>query len=264
MTHASTFAGIGGFDLAAEKIGWTNKFHCEINHFGQQILKYYFPKSISYGDIKQTDFTIWRNIVDVLSGGFPCQDNSRAKQWGEGQQGLKGTRTGLFWHMLRAVEEIRPKVAVTENVEDILKVNGGGDFKTILSELARLGYNAEWRICRASDVGAPHHRARMYLVAYSNSIRLSEGQTFFSHVHQTAQQIPWLFNGTTIQTFRGGAWSSEPPALCLDDGFSGKIFGLSESQYRKQQIMAYGNAVVPEIPYLIFKGIQEIITNYKI
>jgi DNA (cytosine-5)-methyltransferase 1 len=71
MKHGSLFSGIGGFDLAAEWMGWTNVFHCEYNPFGQRVLKHYWPESISYGDIKQTDFTIHRGEIDVLSGGFP-------------------------------------------------------------------------------------------------------------------------------------------------------------------------------------------------
>ena len=78
LVHGSLFSGIGGFDLAAEWAGWQNAFHCEWNEFGQKILKYYWPNAKSYGDITQTDFTIWRNRIDVLSGGFPCQPYSHA------------------------------------------------------------------------------------------------------------------------------------------------------------------------------------------
>jgi len=69
--HGSLFSGIGGFDLAAEWMGWENVFHCEWNPFGQKVLKYHFPKSISYHDIKTTDFTIHRGSIDILTGGFP-------------------------------------------------------------------------------------------------------------------------------------------------------------------------------------------------
>lgn len=125
LTHGSLFSGIGGFDLAAEWMGWENMFHCEWNEFGQRILNYYWPKAECYGDITKTDFTIWRGRIDVLSGGFPCQDASIAKQDGNGQQGLQGKRTGLFFEMVRAIEEIRPKYIIAENVANILKTNGG-------------------------------------------------------------------------------------------------------------------------------------------
>ena len=80
MTHASLFSGIGGFDLAAKWMGWENKFHCEINPFGQKILKHYWPNATSYDDIKKSDFSIHRGTINVLSGGFPCQDASYAYQ----------------------------------------------------------------------------------------------------------------------------------------------------------------------------------------
>jgi DNA-cytosine methyltransferase len=255
MTHGSLFSGIGGFDLAAEWMGWENIFHCEINPFGRKVLNHYWPNAISYEDITKTDFTIHRGTIDVLTGGFPCQDASLAKQDGKGQQGLKAERTGLFYEMCRAISEIRPKYVVAENVENILRTNGGSDFTEILTELSRMGYNAEWRVCRASDVGAPHHRARLYIIAYPDSIRLQKGQTFFSYVQEKASPISWMFNGTSVQTFRGGYWSSEPPALCVDDGVSSKLV--------RESLHGYGNAIVPEIAERIFKRIKEIDNEYK-
>ena len=78
MTHASLFSGIGGFDLAAEWAGWTNVFNCEIDPFCRKVLKYHFPKAAQYEDIRTTDFTVWRDRIDVLTGGFPCQPFSSA------------------------------------------------------------------------------------------------------------------------------------------------------------------------------------------
>ena len=78
MTHASLFSGIGGFDLAAEWAGWTNLFNCEIDPFCRRVLKYHFPNSVQYEDIRTTDFTVWRGRIDVLTGGFPCQPFSCA------------------------------------------------------------------------------------------------------------------------------------------------------------------------------------------
>lgn len=252
MVQASLFSGIGGFDLASEWIGWENLFHCEFEPYKQEMLKENFPNSISHGDITETDFNIYRGRVDVLTGGFPCQDASLAKQDGKGQQGLQGARTGLFWHMVRSIDEIRPKFVVAENVENFLRVNGGADFRTALVELARMGYNAEWRVCRASDVGAPHHRARLYIVAYTSSIRLQERQTFFPFLQQEAKQIAWSANGATIQTFRAGAWAGKPPVICVDNGISSKLV--------RQSLHGYGNAVVPQIPFEIFKVIEKMKT----
>jgi DNA (cytosine-5)-methyltransferase 1 len=264
VTHIGLFEGIGGFSLAARWMGWQTVAWCEWNPFGQKILSTHFPEATGHGDISKTDFTPYADTVSVLTGGFPCQDASIAKQHGEGQQGLRGHRTGLLYEMFRAVSEIRPRYVVAENVENILRTNGGTDFRVVLSELARMGYNAEWRVCRASDVGAPHHRSRLYLVAYPNSIRLHKGQTFFSHVRETASPLPWVSDGTSVQTFRGGAWSDQPPAVCVDDGIPARVAGFTPARWRQERIRAYGNAVVPQIPYAIFRAIDEFeqLTNH--
>ena len=249
MTHGSLFSGIGGFDLSAEWMGWENVFHCEWIESKRKFLEKRFSKSASHGDISQTDFTIYRDRITVITGGFPCQDASIAKQDGEGQQGLLGVRTGLFYEMVRAIDEIRPKYIVAENVANILKTNGGADFSTILTELSRMGYNAEWRVCRASDVGAPHHRARLYLVAYSYGIRLQSTQSFFSYVREEASPISRMFAGASLQINGGGVWSSEPPVLCVDDGVSNKLV--------RRHLHGYGNAIVPQIAQRIFIAIEE-------
>ena len=255
MNHLSLFSGIGGFDLAAEWMGWNNIAHTEINPYCRSILNAKWPNANSHENITTTDYSIYRDRIGIVTGGFPCQDASKAKQHGDGQQGLRGARTGLFWDMCRAIEEIKPKWVVAENVANILKTNRGGDFTSILTELSRLGYNAEWRVCRASEVGAPHHRARLYIVAYPNSIRIESGQTFFSNVREKTSQVAWRAFGATVQTFRGGRWLSEPPTVCLDDGLSERLGYKGKA--RREALKAYGNAVTPQIPYKIFQAIDQ-------
>ena len=249
MKHGSLFSGIGGFDLAAEWMGWENVFHCEIETDKRKILEQKWPNAKSYGDITTTDFKEWRGKVDIITGGFPCQDASIAKQDGKGQQGLQGARTGLAFHMLRAIREIRPKYVIAENVANFLTVNRGEDFRTILSELSRMGYHAEWRTCYASEVGAPHKRKRLYIVAYPSSVRLQKGQSFFSNVASEASSFTWRPYGAAIQISRGGAWISEPPILCVDDGIPSKLV--------RRQLHGYGNAIVPQIPFAIYKAIEQ-------
>lgn len=248
ITHGSIFSGIGGFDYAAQQIGWDNKFNCEKEPFCQKTLKFYFPLSIQYGAIEEVDFSFWKDKINVLSGGFPCQDASNANQNKKIKKGLHGARTGLFWQMLRAIGEIKPDIVVAENVANILKTNRGSDFSTILTQLSRMGYNAEWRICYASEKGAPHKRARLYLVAYPSSFRLQKGQTFIPHLQEKIKPIIWKPAGTIVPLNRGGAWISEPPVLCMDDGVPGKLV--------RPSLHAYGNAIVPELALGIFKAIE--------
>lgn len=255
LKHGSLFSGIGGFDLASEWMGWENVFHCEWNDFGQRILNHYWPNAITYHDITKTDFTIHRGTIDILTGGFPCQDASNANQSESRGSGSKGKRTGLVSQMLRAIEEIRPVFVVAENVSNILRTNGGKDFGEILDSLAGMGYNAEWRIVYASEKGAPHKRARCFMVIYSNSIRLQESETFIPYVSEKVEPYCWDFAGTSVQIFRGGSWKTKPPVLLMDDGIP--------SGLHQEGIKAYGNAVVPQIVHQIFKSIQQYIDSIK-
>jgi hypothetical protein len=120
LVHASLFSGIGGFDLAAEWMGWDNLFHCEWNPFGQRVLKHHFPNSISYNDITKTNFSIHRGQVDILTGGFPCQPYSLA-----GKRLGKEDERHLFPEMLRAIQEVQPRWIVGENVLGIVNWGGG-------------------------------------------------------------------------------------------------------------------------------------------
>ena len=166
MRHGSLFSGIGGFDIAAEWMGWENVFHCEWNDFGQKTLKYYWPNAKSYGDIKQTDFTIYQGQIDVLSGGFPCQPYS-----------VSGKRLGkeddrhLWPEMLRAIREIQPRWVVGENVRGIISWGGGLVFDEVQSDLEAEGYEVLPFLLPAVAVDAPHRRDRVWFVAYSKSNR---------------------------------------------------------------------------------------------
>lgn len=119
MTHGSLFSGIGGFDLAAEWMGWGNRFHCEWNPFGQKVLKHHFPNSDSYSDITKTDFTKYEGQIDIITGGFPCQPYSTA-----GLRKGKADERHLFPEMLRVIEEVKPRWVIGENVRGLVSWGG--------------------------------------------------------------------------------------------------------------------------------------------
>lgn len=260
MRHGSFFSGVGGPEYAAELMGWENVFHCEINPFGQRVLKFHYPNADSYSDIKTTNFKKYAGTIDVLSGGWPCQENSNANQSETRKVGLQGERSGLFFEYARGIDEFRPTYAVAENVANIFDVNGRNDFFAILSTLAGMGYNAEWRTCHAANIGAPHKRSRVFIVAYPDRFRLQAGQSFFKYVQasEDAKKFPRNIGGANCMV--GPRWNIEPPVLCLHDGlpFELDLNTISKPGWRDGTVKAFGNSIVPEIPLQIFKGIEEL------
>ena len=164
MKHGSLFSGIGGFDLAAEWMGWQNIFHCEIGEFPRKILKHHFPKSICYEDIKKTDFTKHRGEIDIISGGFPCQPYSNA-----GKRRGKEDDRHLWPEMLRVIREVQPRFVVGENVAGLLSWNNGMVFHEIITDLENEGYETQAFLIPACATNAPHRRDRIWFVAHSKS-----------------------------------------------------------------------------------------------
>ena len=162
MTHGSLFSGIGGFDLAAEWMGWENVFHCEWNEFGQKVLHHYWPKAIQYNDITKTDFTIHRGKIDIITGGFPCQPYSSA-----GKRKGKEDERHLWPQMLRAIREIQPRWVVGENVLGLVNWSGGLVFHEVQADLEAAGYEVWPYVLPAVSVNAPHRRDRVWFVAYA-------------------------------------------------------------------------------------------------
>ena len=164
MTHGSLFSGIGGFDLAAEWMGWENKFHCEWNEFGQKVLHYYWPDAELFTDITKSDFTKYADKIDVLTGGFPCQPYSTA-----GKRLGKEDERHLWPEMLRAIQEIQPRWVVGENVRGLISWNGGLVFHEVQADLEAAGYEVQPFLLPACGVNAPHRRDRIWFVAYANN-----------------------------------------------------------------------------------------------
>lgn len=177
--HGSLFSGIGGFDLAAEWMGWENVFHCEWNSFGQKVLKHYWPNAISYEDITKTDFTIHRGTIDILTGGFPCQPYSMA-----GKRLGKEDERHLWPEMLRAIREIQPTWVVGENVFGLVNWSGGLVFHEVQADLEAQGYEVQPYVLPACAVNAPHRRDRVWFVAKNTR---SDGRIFRQSVEEGAE-----------------------------------------------------------------------------
>lgn len=183
MKHGSLFSGIGGFDLAAEWMGWDNIFHCEWMPFPRKVLNHYWPNSISYEDITKTDFTIHRGTIDILTGGFPCQPYSSA-----GKRLGKEDERHLWPHMLRVISEVKPTYVVGENVRGLVNWSGGLVFEEVCADLEAQGYKVQPILLPACAVGAPHRRDRIWFIAYSNSRRAQSQQD----LRQTISGKKWI------------------------------------------------------------------------
>ncbi len=169
MRVLSLFAGMGGFDLAFEMAGFDVVAQVEIDSYCQRILRHHFPQAKLYGDIRRVtgeQITGDCGAIDVVCGGFPCQDISQA---GKGA-GLEGERSGLWWEMHRIIKELRPTWVVAENVS-ALRTRGLDRVKASLEEL---DYTVECLGIRALTVGAPHERKRLWIIAHANSPRVRQ------------------------------------------------------------------------------------------
>ena len=245
LTHASLFSGIGGFDLAAEWAGWENIFHCEWNPFGQKVLAHHFPNSKSYNDITKTDFSIHRGEIDVLTGGFPYQPYSSA-----GKRLGKDDERHLFPHMLRCIKEVKPKWIIGENVRGLISWNEGLVFNEVYDDLEREGYEVQSFLIPACSKNAPHRRDRVWFIAYSKSFGLEHQIPKQKLVGEVGlrERVKWNF--PTKESLKSG--------LCWgDDGISKRLDGITFSKWRKESVKAYGNAIVPQVAYQIFKTINE-------
>lgn len=157
LTVGSLFAGIGGFDLGLERAGCRTLWQVELEPFRRAILARWFPDAVRHADVRGVGA---HNLaaVDIICGGFPCQDISQA---GRGA-GIAGARSGLWFQFARIIGELRPRYVLVENVPAIRRRGLG----VVLGDLAALGYDAEWNCIPAVAVGAPHRRDRFWLVAY--------------------------------------------------------------------------------------------------
>jgi DNA (cytosine-5)-methyltransferase 1 len=253
MTVGSLFAGIGGFDLGFERAGFKTVWQVEIDEYCRKVLARHFPDAERFGDIRECGKHNLR-AVDVICGGFPCQDISR-KQTPE-NQGLDGERSGLWREMHRIVCELRPRFLVVENVPALLYRGIG----RVLGDLATVGYDAEWECIPAASVGAPHLRDRVWILAYpagqrrvipSNARDEFDGSMEQRNDGMPAERsqnwklvamVPGVRNGTSANW-----WRAQSRVARSANGIPAW----------SQRVKACGNAVVPQIAQWIAERIKE-------
>jgi DNA (cytosine-5)-methyltransferase 1 len=170
LTVLDLFSGIGGFSYALESTGkFKTTAFSECEPYAISVIQKHWPNVRLYQDVRDVSATrlFWDRIErpDVITGGFPCTDISNAGE----QAGIEGSQSGLWGEYARIIGEIRPKYAIVENVSALLSGDRGGWFGTVLRDLARIGYDARWSCISAADCGAPHHRNRVWVLAYPNS-----------------------------------------------------------------------------------------------
>ena len=162
MKFISLFSGIGGFDLAFERAGMECVAVCEIDKNAQSVLRRHFPKAELFDDVRKVGKeTHGRKTIDLVCGGFPCQDVSIAGR----RAGLAGERSGLWFEFARIIDEIEPRWVIIENVPGLLSSNKGQDFAAIIQWLAERGYGVAWRVLDAQFFGVPQRRRRVFIVA---------------------------------------------------------------------------------------------------
>lgn len=241
------FSGIGGFSLGLERTGgFETVAFCEIEEFPRRVLKKHWPKVPIYNDVRTLTANVLRRdgiAVDVITGGFPCQDLSVVgKQRGMGE----GTRSGLWSEIVRLVGELRPEYVIVENVAALLSgpsERRGGWFGRVLGDLAERGYDAEWENIPASALGAPHRRERVWVVAYPAQIRSSSQ---FLRKDCAKGYACWDAGASLLPPYNPRVEPKNGDYSLRDgDGFP-EFLG---------QLNGYGNAVVPQIPELIGRAI---------
>ena len=230
MNELALFAGAGGGVLGGKLLGWRTVCAVERDAYAAQVLAQRqndgslepFP---IWSDVQAFDGRPWRGVVDVVSGGFPCQDISSA---GKGA-GLDGERSGLWREMARIVGEVRPRHVLVEN-SPMLTLRGLG---TVLGDLAALGFHASWGVLAAADIGAPHRRERIWIAAHADPgfVRTPwapEDQARPADVHK---------RGTGEARRLGAWWKVEPEPCSVAYGVASVV----------DELRPFGNGQVPAV-----------------
>jgi DNA (cytosine-5)-methyltransferase 1 len=239
MKVLDLFSGIGGFSLGLERAGMKTVAFCEFDQACHKVLQKHWPKTPIYNDVRTLNGTNLQGTIDVICGGFPCQDISLVGKGG----GLHGKRSGLWWEFHRLIKEIKPSYVIAENVT-ALRSRG---LDEVLRSLVEIGYDAEWHCISASAIGAPHRRDRVWIIGYPNNQ---------SGLETTQTIMPNRESWQTWKNNCGGYWGSlsrtrrpipQSISIGVDNGISNRVD-------RHKQL---GNAVVPQISELIGRAIME-------
>ena len=238
MRVLDLFSGIGGFSLGLERTGgFTTHLFCENNDYCRKILRDHWPSTFIWPDVTTiTDTILQLGSHDVICGGFPCQDISVAKPKGKG---IEGSKSGLWRYFRDAIEKVRPHYAIIENVAN-LRLKG---LTRILKDLWSLGYDAEWKIISAAQVGAPHRRERCWIVAYPQQKGL-QGQWLPCGSEEEVSQPLCLYGDPPTSNY----WTeTKPPLPGMDDGVPHGV----------DRVKITGNTLVPQIVQWIGERILE-------
>ena len=248
MTFGELFAGIGGFSLGLERAGMTCKWQVEIDPYATAVLEKHWPDVRRHrrrADIPTNTHTHTHThthdfSVDLICGGFPCQDISVA---GKGA-GLAGARSGLWYEFARIIGEVRPRYVIVENVAAIL-VRG---MDVVLGTLSTLGYDAEWHVISAASVGAPHRRERIWIIAVRNANgerEISDCVSDSNRAGRQQQRRPKSVPAEQPAVECGGWWESEPDVGRVAHGIPSRV----------DRLRCLGNAVVPQVVEVIGRAI---------
>jgi len=235
------FSGIGGFSLGLERSGMKTAAFVEIDEKARSVLKKNWPSTPIYEDVRLVTKTQLESDgitgINVVCGGFPCQDISLA---GRGA-GLAGARSGLWWEFHRIIKEFQPQFVIAENVS-ALRSRG---LDEVLWSLDEIGYDAEWHCIPAAAVGAPHQRDRVWIIAYPRSSGLQRPLVNRGSIPLTTRSSLAQLGDLGVQV--GPSWPCHTEYLRVGDGFSRGMDTLKQC----------GNAVVPQIPEAIGRALLE-------
>ena len=236
MNVLDLFSGIGGFSLGLERAGMRTVALGEIEPFQRSILAKHWPEVPCYDDVRALSASRLSAdgvaAIDVICGGFPCQDLSTAGR----QAGIAGEKSGLWSELHRLIGELRPRFAIVENVPNLLVGERGSWFSRVLGDLAEIGYDAVWHCIPASTFGAPHTRDRVWIISYPDTAKNHSGAI-------NAVLADHAYAGRNRET----GWRTPMPEVSrMGDGIPGELDRLG----------SLGNSVVPIIPEIIGRAIM--------